>query len=86
MMSPSDGREAASEGVALALAVLKQDPDGWAQLTRDLDRVVGRVPVDDDDLEQLLERQPREHVRQVGCLVERRDDDAHPRMRARWPS
>src|SRR5580704_15378250 len=75
--------EPAGQGVALAGAVLRHDPDVWAQPTGGGHRVVNRVPVDDDDLVQ-AGWQFGEDMRQVTGLVERGDDhgDLRPGLEA----
>jgi hypothetical protein len=67
--------EPACECVALAAAALGDDADRRIERARHVDGVVLRPTVDQDHLMQ-VGRQAREDVRQVLCLVERRNDDA----------
>ena len=65
--------EAARQCVALALAGLLHDVDAGHHASGGLDRVVDRVPVDEDDL--VHGRQLRQHDLEVSGLVACGDDD-----------
>ena len=71
MMSPVQAANPVCEGIPLPATGLHDDARIGPQRTRDLDGVVDGVAVDDDELVE-AGREPREDVRQVFGLVERR--------------
>jgi hypothetical protein len=72
------GLEARPERIPLATARLFDDDHVRSQRAGDIDGAVRRVPVDDDDLVEVI-GQLREDVREVLRLVEGRDDRADGR-------
>src|SRR5204862_5656137 len=76
------GGKAGSERVALAAAGLADDLDQRIVLLRDGRRSVQRVAVDEHELEDVV-GQGGENVRQVLCLVERRNNHTDGRGSSR---
>ena len=75
---PSSGGEATRQCIPLPARGLKHNARCGPQVTGDVDRVVGRVAINDDDLVDPV-RDFREDVREVRGLIERGYDDADTR-------